>query len=112
MHERLDEIPRRAGKWQSKHIYFPDKPEQPFILIHRDILEAIQALWGDPSLANHLVFKPKRMFAEANKDSKSRVYTEMWTAEWWWIIQVRTGPYVCLSCSWVYSRICFRLGAP
>ncbi|KIY60847.1 hypothetical protein CYLTODRAFT_324705, partial [Cylindrobasidium torrendii FP15055 ss-10] len=92
MHERLNEIPRRAGKWQSKHIYFPDKPNQPFILLHRDILEAIQALWGDPALADHLVYKPKKMFADEQKDPKSRAYTEMWTAEWWWIIQDMLPP--------------------
>ncbi|KIY60816.1 hypothetical protein CYLTODRAFT_363676, partial [Cylindrobasidium torrendii FP15055 ss-10] len=87
MHETLKEVPGRAGEWQSKHIYFPDKPDQPFILIHRDILDAIRALWGDPSLADHLVFKPKKIFADENRDPQSRAYTEMWTAEWWWIIQ-------------------------
>lgn len=87
MHEHLDSIPRRAGKWHSKHIYFPDQPDQPFVLIHRDILEAIKALWGDPALAEYLEYKPKRMFTDENKET--RMYTEMWTGEWWWLVQVR-----------------------
>ncbi|KIY60835.1 hypothetical protein CYLTODRAFT_363653, partial [Cylindrobasidium torrendii FP15055 ss-10] len=39
VHRQLDEIPRRAGKWHVKHLTFPDREEEPFILRHRDILE-------------------------------------------------------------------------
>lgn len=87
LHKTLDEIPLRAGEWMSKRIHFTDRPdEQPFILLHRDILDAIQALWGKPELADHIVYKPKQMFSDAEKEN--RLYTEMWTAEWWWLVQV------------------------
>ncbi|KIY61165.1 hypothetical protein CYLTODRAFT_384796 [Cylindrobasidium torrendii FP15055 ss-10] len=86
LHQRLNGIPLRAGEWMSKQIYFTDKPDgEPFVLLHRDILDAIRALWGKPELADRIVFKPKQMFSDAEKEN--RIYTEMWTGEWWWIVQ-------------------------
>ncbi|KIY61549.1 hypothetical protein CYLTODRAFT_495200 [Cylindrobasidium torrendii FP15055 ss-10] len=61
LHDRLEAVPRRAGKWHVKHITFPDSPNEPFTLRHRDVLESIQSLWGDPELAKHLVYRPQRV---------------------------------------------------
>ncbi|KAL0063613.1 hypothetical protein AAF712_009470 [Marasmius tenuissimus] len=50
-------------------------------------LKAIKALWGDPSLAEHLVFKPSKMFSDSGKTRRN--YLEMWTGKWWWAMQSR-----------------------
>ena len=62
LHETLDNVPRRAGTWHNKHITFPDRPDDLFTLRHRDLLEAIRSLWGDPKLAKYLVYKPRKLF--------------------------------------------------
>ncbi|KIY70442.1 hypothetical protein CYLTODRAFT_451745 [Cylindrobasidium torrendii FP15055 ss-10] len=67
LHQTLDGIPRRAGEWLTKELSFPDRPDDTFILRHRNILEAIQSLWGDPSLANKIVYRPSKIFTDRNK---------------------------------------------
>ncbi|KIY67102.1 hypothetical protein CYLTODRAFT_454797 [Cylindrobasidium torrendii FP15055 ss-10] len=85
LHRQLENIPLRAGKWHVKHLTFPDRESEPFILRHRDILEAVKALWGDPKFANRIVFKPSRIFTDRNRTHC--IVNEMWTAEWWWQVQ-------------------------
>ncbi|THU92521.1 hypothetical protein K435DRAFT_671964, partial [Dendrothele bispora CBS 962.96] len=43
---------------------------------------------GDPAFADHLVYKPSRMFTNSSKNKESRIYSEMWTGKWWWAVQV------------------------
>ncbi|KAE9401116.1 hypothetical protein BT96DRAFT_736389, partial [Gymnopus androsaceus JB14] len=38
---------------------FKDRPSEFFTIYHRNPIEAIKALWGDPALAKHLVYKPE-----------------------------------------------------
>ncbi|KIY73463.1 hypothetical protein CYLTODRAFT_216470 [Cylindrobasidium torrendii FP15055 ss-10] len=90
LHEHVDAIPRRAGQWYDKHITFPDRPNEVFILRHRDIIECIRSLWGDPELSKHIVYKPCKLFqksSEPGTERGSRLYNEMWTGQWWWFIQ-------------------------
>lgn len=88
MHKALAEVPLRAGEWKDTVIRFADRPDNPFVLRHRDTLEAVRALWGDPDLAQHIVYRPSKLFSDENKDTSDRVYSEMWTGDWWWKIQV------------------------
>lgn len=90
LHQVVDSIPRRAGEWKVKNLSFPDRPDELFTLRHRDILSSIQSLWGDPELADHLVYKPSTLFTDTSQDH--RLYNEMWTGKWWNFIQV------CLTC--------------
>ncbi|KIY61666.1 hypothetical protein CYLTODRAFT_495138 [Cylindrobasidium torrendii FP15055 ss-10] len=85
VHRTLEDVPRRAGKWHIKHLTFPDREDDPFILRHRDILEAVKALWGDPKFAGRIVYRPSKVFTDRGK--KHRIVNEMWTAEWWWQVQ-------------------------
>lgn len=59
---------------------------------HRDPLEAIKTLLGDPTYANDIVYTPKKVFENKNKDN--RIYTEMWTGKWWHAVQVRLVGYM------------------
>ena len=95
MHRTLASIPHRAGAWRTSHLSFPDRPDEKFVLRHRNILDAVQSLWGDPELAKHLVYRPRRLFTrrkivvdEKEKEEITNVYNEMWTADWWWQLQV------------------------
>ncbi|THU92856.1 hypothetical protein K435DRAFT_582310, partial [Dendrothele bispora CBS 962.96] len=66
MLEKVDSIPERCGEWKIKQIRFRDRVsqgiEETFNVYHRDPVKAVQALWGDPAFADHLVYKPSRMF--------------------------------------------------
>ncbi|KAF9038794.1 hypothetical protein BDZ89DRAFT_894707, partial [Hymenopellis radicata] len=85
LHKVVDSIPRRAGKWKVKHLSFPDRPAEKFTLRHRDILESVRSLWGDPEQAEHLVYKPSTLFTDESESH--RLYNEMWTGKWWNFIQ-------------------------
>lgn len=53
---------------------------------YRDPVECIKELMGNPMFAHHLAFAPERIFRDPN--GKERHIDEMWTADWWWNLQV------------------------
>ena len=58
----VDTIPNQAGQWFTKRLSFKDRPDEHFTIRHRDPVEAIKALWGDPSFTSDLVYKPAKLF--------------------------------------------------
>ncbi|KAG1756586.1 uncharacterized protein EDB91DRAFT_1233380 [Suillus paluster] len=55
--------------------------EDKHIVHHRDPLEAIKTLLGNPAHAEHVVYGPKKIFSDASQSE--RIYNEMWTGDWW-----------------------------
>ncbi|KAH9013981.1 hypothetical protein EDB85DRAFT_1851431, partial [Lactarius pseudohatsudake] len=53
---------------------------------YREIIPSIQAIFGNPEFARELVFAPERHYTDAKRTC--RVYNEMYTADWWWSVQV------------------------
>jgi hypothetical protein len=53
---------------------------------YRDILASIRALYGDPDFRDNLIFAPEQHFTNGNP--KRRIYSEMYTGDWWWSVQV------------------------
>ena len=49
-----------------KQLNFHDRPEEKHVIRHRDVIEAIRCLWGDPALAKYLVL------IQANSDIVDR----------------------------------------
>lgn len=49
-------------------------------------MEAVRSLLGDPALASDIVYKPRKVFT--NGDKTDRIYTEVWTGQWWHVVQV------------------------
>jgi hypothetical protein len=86
LHQKVDKIPERAGDWQTRTLTFKDRPNDKFTVHFRDPVEAIRSLWRDPDLSPHMVYAPSKIYADAKKDN--RIYTEMWTGQWWHILQV------------------------
>ncbi|KAK7020726.1 hypothetical protein VNI00_017626 [Paramarasmius palmivorus] len=87
LHKAVDSVPPRAGKWKIRRLNFRDRPGEEFILRYRNPLDAIQSLWGDPHLSQHLVYRPKTVFENASKER--RIYSEMWTGKLWALLQSR-----------------------
>jgi Plavaka transposase len=56
-------------------------------LWHRDPVECIQELLENPAFKDVQAFAPCRVYK--NEDMTNREYSEMWTADQWWQIQVR-----------------------
>lgn len=54
----------------------------------RNPVELVQELIGNPAFKDSLRYAPERVL-EKVKGRVQRVYSEMWTADWWWDVQVR-----------------------
>ncbi|KAF8229332.1 hypothetical protein L208DRAFT_1061668, partial [Tricholoma matsutake] len=85
LHQVLDNIPERAGTWQTQYLTFKDHPNQTFIIRHRNIIQSIASLWGIPEHAKYLVYAPRKIFTNSNKTN--HIFSEMWTGKWWNAIQ-------------------------
>jgi hypothetical protein len=85
LHQIIDQIPERAV-WATKTLSFPDRPDEKYTIRHRDPLEAIRSLLGNPAHAKDIVYVPKQIFSSNKKDN--RVFNEMWTGQWWAAAQV------------------------
>ncbi|KIK50407.1 hypothetical protein GYMLUDRAFT_110459, partial [Collybiopsis luxurians FD-317 M1] len=53
---------KKTRSWYTKCLSFKDRPNEYFIVHHRDPTEAIKGLWGDPAFAKDLVYKPAKLF--------------------------------------------------
>jgi hypothetical protein len=55
-------------------------------LWYRDPIDCIRELISNPAFRESLRYAPEKMFAE--EEGNEEVFNEMWTAEWWWKVQV------------------------
>ncbi|KAG6835260.1 hypothetical protein H0H93_003352, partial [Arthromyces matolae] len=54
-------------------------------LWHRDPVECVKELFGNPGLKDHIAYKPERVYTD--KEGTNRIIDEAWTADWWWETQ-------------------------
>ncbi|KAJ3512046.1 hypothetical protein NMY22_g15452 [Coprinellus aureogranulatus] len=85
LHQIVDAQPDKAGEWTTDQLNFPDDPTMTFTIRHRPILKAIESIFKNPDLASHLVYKPSKVYSDDSKEN--RIYSEMWTAKWWHVVQ-------------------------
>lgn len=90
----IEKIPSASAKWKSKVLRYADRPEEKFIIRYRDPVEVIRDLVGDPSLADDLHWAPSKVYSDMQREK--RVYSEMWTADWWYKLQVCSVFLYCL----------------
>jgi hypothetical protein len=50
-------------------------------------VEAVKSLWKDPQLSPEMAFTGQKIFSD--KMMKNRIFTEIYTAKWWHILQVK-----------------------
>ncbi|KAI0801485.1 hypothetical protein C8Q74DRAFT_1314617 [Fomes fomentarius] len=58
---------------------------ESFDVHYRNIIECIEALWGDPDFTPLLLLVPERHYADP--EHKIHVYFDMNTGKWWWSTQ-------------------------
>lgn len=90
LHQVVDSIPSRV-KWTTRDLWYRSDPDAKHTIHYRGVIEAVEALLGNPAHAKDIVYRPKRIFTNASKDK--RIYHEMWTGEWWSAVQVSTNHY-------------------
>ncbi|KAL0566234.1 hypothetical protein V5O48_015780, partial [Marasmius crinis-equi] len=76
-----DHLPGRPAFKRSEAVV----AEEAFEFYHRDILECVKTLWGDPDLSPYLVFRPEHHYSDDNLEK--RLYHSMHTGNWWWSTQ-------------------------
>ncbi|KAI6037388.1 hypothetical protein BKA83DRAFT_4120872 [Pisolithus microcarpus] len=54
-------------------------------LWHRDPVECVMELIGNPAFRDTMAYVPERAYADSG--GKNHIYDEMWTADWWWDMQ-------------------------
>jgi hypothetical protein len=67
-------------------------------LWYRDPVEIVRELLGNPMFRDVMRYTPERIYQDA--EGTERVRNEMWTAEWWWKMQVRV-----VSISWLNQHL-------
>ena len=91
MLKQVDMIPERCGQWYFKRLSFKDRPNEHFVIHHRNPIEVIKGLWGDPAFSKDLVHKPAKLFRGSVQTEAERIFLEMWTAGFWNAAQVFTS---------------------
>jgi hypothetical protein len=82
----IDSLPH-GPDWHCRTIRVEgDNGTEVLDLWMRDVVEVIKMLIGDPRFAEHIRYAPEKHFTSATHET--RVYDEMWSADWWWRIQV------------------------
>ncbi|KAJ7478536.1 hypothetical protein FB451DRAFT_1453183 [Mycena latifolia] len=63
----------------------------------RDPVECIKELMSNPAFKDHMAYAPERVYGNSEGTEDSRIFDEMWTANWWWKIQKLLPPGACVS---------------
>ncbi|KZO92696.1 hypothetical protein CALVIDRAFT_487172 [Calocera viscosa TUFC12733] len=81
-----NELPVKSLKWYRTELRLQDTQETA-VLWHRNVMEAIQLLYGDPRFSKDMKFAPEKQYIDELKEY--RLLSEMWTGNWWWRLQTR-----------------------
>jgi|SRR5579875_3031140 len=96
MLQLVDQIPERCGQWFTKRLSFKDRPNEHFMIRHRNPIEVIKGLWADPSFSRDLVYKPVKLFRGDLQTEEERMFSEMWTGGFWNAAQVPASCSIAL----------------
>ncbi|KAF8593938.1 hypothetical protein BDV93DRAFT_409266, partial [Ceratobasidium sp. AG-I] len=64
---------------------------ESFVVHKRDPVDVVQHLIGLVRLREHIRYGPERHTTVTINGERVRVYSEMWTGEWWWRMQELIG---------------------
>jgi len=63
-----------------------EKMHEKLELWRRDPVDCVKELLGNPAFKEFISYTPERVFSD--NAGKERIFDEMWTADWWWNMQV------------------------
>jgi hypothetical protein len=75
----------------------------------RDPVECVKELMGNPAFKDYMSYIAERVYLD--NGGKVRIFDEMWTADWWWNIQVSFFDLRILriETNLVLQRKCFQM---
>jgi hypothetical protein len=93
LYKKIDMLPT-GPKWSCETVTLTgdllDENGNPlqdvFELWLRDPVECIEELVSNPAFDGSIAYAPERAYTDGT--GQSRIYDEMWTADWWWDVQV------------------------
>ncbi|KAK6995614.1 hypothetical protein R3P38DRAFT_3329919 [Favolaschia claudopus] len=72
----------------------------------RDPVECIKELMGNPAFRDFMAYVPERVYGNEDGRESSRIWDEMWTANWWWEMQTQLTRFQGDKSAWpVYITI-------
>ncbi|KAF7344062.1 hypothetical protein MVEN_01695700 [Mycena venus] len=60
-------------------------------------VECIKELISNPAFREHMMYAPECVYGAKDGGEESRIFDEMWMAEWWWKLQEMLPPGTCIS---------------
>ena len=93
--KKIDSLPTQGVDWTCEIVTSTGNqlnedgepmPPEKLELWRRDPVECVSELLGNPAFKDYLKYAPERVYEDAERNT--RVYDEMWTADWWWDTQV------------------------
>jgi len=86
---KLNSIPYGLSieNWKTATVTVPSSitgaGPQPYAVQYQNVENVVRFLLGHTPFKDNLTYSPVRLW----NDNNSRVYTEMWTGDWWWEMQ-------------------------
>ncbi|CAE6421957.1 unnamed protein product [Rhizoctonia solani] len=74
-----------------------DEGRETFVIYRRNPLEVIRYLIRQKRFKDHMGFGPERHWTITLDGRRIRVYSEMWTGDWWWRLQDLLGEGATLA---------------
>lgn len=88
---RISEIPGIGGGWRSAYVKpgvgAEDWVPAEILFWSRDALPVVKELVGDESLAKDMKWAPEKLYNSKGE----RLYSELYSGNWWWETQVRSA---------------------
>ena len=85
---RMREIPEVGGRWIQGYINpnerAPSWAPTEILYYFRNVEDVLRRMIGDTRLATSMKWAPEKLFNSKNE----RLYSELWTGDWWWRTQV------------------------
>ncbi|KAI0357791.1 hypothetical protein OH77DRAFT_1583444 [Trametes cingulata] len=93
--KKIDALPASQAPWQVEvleavgdRLGEDGKPRTERVEVwKRDVVDCVRELMGNPLFRDAVRYAPERQYADA--EGKTRIYGNMWTANWWWDVQTR-----------------------
>jgi hypothetical protein len=85
----VDSIPH-GPRWQRRMVTVEgDNGEERIEMWVRNALEGVMFLLSNQKFVNHMRYSPEIHWLTSGR--RNRLYSEMWTALWWWRVQVSSN---------------------
>lgn len=81
----------RGPDWTEEEINVTTaEGSESFVVYKRDPVDVVRHLLGLVRLRAHMRYGPEQHTTVTINGERVHVYSEMWTGDWWWRMQVRT----------------------